>query len=91
MKLELVREKAKFRRKVSRLCFEWFEISFEDLIAVNMAKKEVKLIMMMYMVTSILNLSKTFTFEFHYNKMMIKYSGSKRIKLLTAVLLCSLL
>jgi hypothetical protein len=39
MKLELVREKAKFRQKVSRLCFEWFKISSEDLIAINMAKR----------------------------------------------------
>jgi hypothetical protein len=82
MNLKLVNERAKFRRMVSKPCFKSFNIISEDLVAVSMAKKEVKLIKPTYVGMTILDLSKMFMYEFHYNKMMVKYGGSERAKLL---------
>jgi hypothetical protein len=82
MNLKLVTEKPKFRWMASKPYFKSFNIISQDLVAVSMAKKEVKLIKPTYVGMTILDLSKMFMFEFHYNKMMVKYGSSECVKLL---------
>ena len=72
--------KLRFKRLSSKPNFKSFKIFSEELVAINLAKTEVRLIKPTYVGMSILDLSKTFMFAFHYDKMVSKYG--ERVKLL---------
>ena len=78
--VELVGNKLRFKRLSSKPNFKSFKIFSEELVAINLAKTEVRLIKPTYVGMSILDLSKTFMFAFHYDKMVSKYG--ERVKLL---------
>jgi hypothetical protein len=78
--VKLVNNERKFRRLTSKPNFKSFKIFSQDLVAVHMAKKEVKLIKPTYVGMTILDLSKMFMFTFHYDKILQRYG--KKAKLL---------
>ena len=78
--VEFVENKLRFKHWTSKPNFKSFKIFSEKLVAINLAKTEVRLIKPTYVGMSILDLSKTFMFTFHYDKMMSKYG--EHVKLL---------
>jgi len=80
--VRLVEDGRRFRRLTSQPNFKSFKIITSDLVAVNMSKKEIKLVKPTYVGMSILDLSKTFMYAFHYDKIANKY-GDKAILLMT--------
>ena len=68
MDVKLVPDGRKFTKLTSKPNFKSFKIFSNDLVAVHMAKTEIKLIKPTYVGMSILDLSKTFMFAFHYDK-----------------------
>lgn len=71
-----------FRRLTSQPNFKACKIFSEDLVAVNMMKKSVKLVKPTYVGMTILDLSKLFMFAFHYKKIVPQY-GEKAKLLMT--------
>ena len=57
----------KFNRLASKPNFKSFKIFSNDLVAVNMTKTEIKLIKSTYVGMSLLDLSSSFMFAFHYD------------------------
>ena len=68
--VKLVSDNRKFRRLACKPNFRAFRIFNEDLVAVNMSKKVVRLTKPTYVGMSILDISKTFMFAFHYHKIV---------------------
>ena len=77
--VKLVPDGCKFNRLTSKPNFKSFKIFSNDLVAINMAKTEIKLIKPTYVGMSILDLSKTFMFAFHYDKIKQKYGGNAKL------------
>ena len=78
--VELVENKFRFKRLTSNTNFKSFKMFSEKLVAINEARTDVCLIKPTYVTMSILDLSKTFMFAFHYDKMVTKYG--EHVKLL---------
>ena len=79
LNVKLVPDGRKFNRLTSKPNFKSFKVFSNDLVAVNMAKTEIKLIKPTYVGMSILDLSKAFMFTFHYDKIKQKYGGNAKL------------
>ena len=79
MDVKLVPDGRKFNRLTSKPNFKSFKIFSNDLVAVNMTKTEIKLIKPTYVGMSILDLSKTFMFAFHYDKIKQRYGDNAKL------------
>ncbi len=79
--LRLVTTEKRLRKLTSQPNFRSFKIFSEQLVGVSMSKKEVRLDKPTYVGMSILDLSKLYMYQFHYDKIMTKY-GPERVKLL---------
>ena len=79
MDVKLVPDGRKFNRLTSKPNFKSFKIFSNDLVAVNMAKTKIKLIKPTYVGMSILDLSKTFMFAFHYDKIKQRYGDNAKL------------
>ena len=75
--VKLVSDNRKFRKLACKPNFKAFRIFNEDLVAVNMSKKVVRLTKPTYVGMSILDLSKTFMFAFHYDKIVSRYVADR--------------
>jgi hypothetical protein len=80
--VQLVPDGRRFRRLVSKPNFKSFKIFTEDLVGVHMTRTEVKLLKPTYVGFSILEMSKTLMFSFHYDNIVSKY-GSRAKLLMT--------
>ena len=76
--MKLVADERKLKRLVCKPNFKAFRIINADLTAVNMAKKEVRLTKPTYVGMSILDVSKTFMYAFHYDKVVSRYVTVRR-------------
>ena len=70
--VKLVFDTRKFRRLACKPNFKAFRIFNEDLVAVNMSKKVIRLTKPTYAGMSILDFSKAFMFAFHYDKIVAR-------------------
>ena len=77
--VKLVPDGRKFNRLTSKPNFKSFKIFSNDLVAVNMTKTEIKLVKPTYVGMSILDLSKTFMFAFHYDKIKQRYGDNVKL------------
>ena len=77
--VKLVSEGRKFKKLVAKPNFKSFKIFSEDLVGVHLGKTEIKLIKPTYVGFSILDLSKTFMYDFYYNKMVKRYGSSVKL------------
>lgn len=81
MSLKLVTDRARLKRMTCKPTFKEFKIISEDLVPVVRTKSKVFLSKPTYVGFTILDISKVFMYEFHYDYMMKKY-GPDRAKLL---------
>ena len=65
--VKLVHSAKQFKKLTARPNFKSFKIFMEDLTAVHMAKQDILLNKPTYVGMTILDISKTFMYEFHYN------------------------
>ena len=79
MDVKLVPDGRKFNRLTSKPNFKSFKIFSNDLMSVNITKTEIKLITPTYVDMSILDLSKTFMFAFHYDKIKQRYGDNAKL------------
>ena len=77
---KLAPEGIKFKKLVAKPNFKLFKIFSGDLVGVHMNKTEIKLVKPTYVGFSILDLSKTFKYDFYYYKIVKRYGS--RVKLL---------
>ena len=77
--VKLVSEGRKFKKLVAKPNFKSFKIFSEVLVGVHLGKTEIKLIKPTYVGFSILDLSKTFMYDFYYNKMVKRYGSSVKL------------
>ena len=68
--VKLVSDERKLKQLVCKPNFKAFRIINSDLTAVHMSKKEVHLTKPTYVGMSILDISKTFLYAFHYDKIV---------------------
>ena len=73
MDVQLVNNQSKARKLTSKPTFHAFKIFNEDLVAVHMSKQKLYLNRPIYVGFSILDLSKTLMYDFHYNYIKQKY------------------
>ena len=78
--IKLVQNDNKFKKLISSPSFNYFKILNEDLVAVHMHKKKLKLDRPIYAGFSVLDISKTLMYNFHYNT--IKKMYGKKAELL---------
>ena len=78
--VKIVPEGRKFKKLVAKSTFKSFKIFSEDLVGVHVSKTEIKLVKPTYIGFLILDLSKTFMYDFYNNKMVKRYGS--RVKLL---------
>ena len=71
--VKLVNSQSKARKLTSKPTFHAFKIFNEDLVAVHMLKQRLYLNRPIYVGFSILDLSKTLMYDFHYSYMKSKY------------------
>ena len=71
-----------FKKLTAKANFKSFKIFTEDLTAVYVAKQDILLNKPIYIGMSILDISKTFTYEFHYNHIKLTY-GNRAVLLMT--------
>lgn len=76
--IKLVTDAKKLVKLVQKANFKSTIIINENLVAVSMKKTNVKMDRPLYIGMSILDISKTHMYEFHYNK-MVKYYGRNQI------------
>ena len=74
--VRLVTDEAKLEKLVKKPNFDRVNIFTEDLVAVHMRKTTIKLNKPIYLGMSILDLSKTLMYEFHYNYIKPKYGNN---------------
>ena len=79
MDIKLVPDGRKFNRLTSKPNFKSFKIFSNDLVGVNMAKAETKLVKSTYVGMSILDLWKTFIFTFHYDNIKQRYGDNAKL------------
>ena len=79
MDVKLVPNGRKFTTVTSKPNFKSCKIFSNDLMAIHMAKTEIKLIKPAYVGVSILDLSKTFMFAFHYDKIKQRYGDKAKL------------
>ena len=79
MDAKLVPDGRLFTRLTSKPNFKSFKIFSNDLVAVHMAKTEIKLNKPTYVGMLILDLSKTFMFAFHYDKIKQRYGTNAKL------------
>ena len=77
--IQLVNRKEKALKLFSKTNFDKRTIFSENLIAVHMHKKKIKLDKPIYLGMSILDLSKTLMYDFHYNYIKPKYGENSRL------------
>jgi len=77
--VRLAMDGRQFRRLVAKPNFDSFKIFSDDLTGVNMSKIEVYLNKPSYVGMAILDISKTFMFEFHYDKILKKYGDKAKL------------
>jgi len=74
--VKLVRNVDKIRKLTSSPLYDSVKIFYEGLVAVNMRKPSLYLNRPIYVGFSILDLSKTFMYNFHYNYIKYKYNDN---------------
>ena len=74
--MELVTSEKKLKKLAAQPSFEQFKIFHENLVAVELAKVELRLNRPIYVGFAILDLSKTLMHDFHYNYIKRKYPDS---------------
>ncbi len=77
--VELVNNQSKARTLTSKPSFHAFKIFNEDLVAIHMLKQKLYLNRPIYVGFSILDLSKTLMYDFHYNYMKTKYRPNAQL------------
>lgn len=77
--VQLVNNQSKARKLTSKPTSHAFKIFNEDLVAVHMLKQKVYLNKPVYAGFSILDLSKTLMYDFHYNHMKTKYGRNAQL------------
>ena len=77
--VQLVNNQSKARKLTSKPSFHASRIFNEDLVAVHMLKQCLYLNIPIYVGFSILDLSKTLMYDFHYNYMKTKYGPSTQL------------
>ena len=80
--VKLVHNVKQFKKLTAKPNFKSFKIFTEDLTAVHMAKQDILLNKPTYVGMSILDISKTFMYEFHYNHIKSTY-GNRAALLMT--------
>lgn len=75
--IKLVTDPRKLEKLVQKPNFETSIIITENLVAVSMKKTSVKMDRPLYVGMSILDISKTHMYDFHYNKMVAFYVYEK--------------
>jgi hypothetical protein len=86
--VELVNNQSKARKLTSKPSFHAFKIFNEDLVAIHMLKQKLYLNTPIYVGFSILDLSKTLMYDFHYNYMKTKYGPNAQLLLTDTDSLC---
>ena len=79
IEMELVHTEERFMKLTAKPTFHRFHIFNEDLSAVRMLKTTIKLNKPIYVGFSILDLSKTLMYEFHYDYIRHKYGGKAQL------------
>ena len=77
--VQLVKNQSKARKMTSKPSFHAFKIVNEDYVAVHMLKQKLYLNRPIYVGFSILDLSKTFMYDFRYNYMKTKYGPNAQL------------
>ena len=77
--VRLVTEEKELEKLVKKPNFDRINIFTEDLVAVHMKKTTIKLHKPIYLGMSILDLSKTLMYDFHYNYIKPKYEEFKTL------------
>ena len=77
--VELVNTPKRLRKLCAKPNFQNFKIFNEDLVAVNLKKVNIVLNRPIYAGFSILDISKTFMYEFHYDYMKAKYGPKAQL------------
>ena len=77
--VELVNNQSKAWKLTSKPSFHAFRIINEDLVAIHMRKQKLYLNRSIYVGFSILDLSKTLMYDFHYNYMKTKYGPNAQL------------
>jgi hypothetical protein len=80
--VKLVHNPKQFKKLTAKPNFKSFKIFTEDLTAVHMAKQDILLNKPTYVGMAILDISKTFMYEFHYNHIKSTY-GNRAALLMT--------
>ncbi|CAG2208280.1 unnamed protein product [Mytilus edulis] len=80
--IKLLNDQSKARKLISKPTFHAFKIFNDDLVAVHMLKQRLYLNRPIYVGFTILDLSKTLMYDFHYNYIKDKY-GSRATLLFT--------
>ena len=80
--VKLVHNAKQFKKLTAKPNFKSFNIFTEDLTAVHMAKQDILLNKPTYVCMTILDISKTFMYEFHYNHIKSTY-GNRAALLMT--------
>ena len=80
--VKLVHNAKQFKKLTAKPNFKSFKIFTEDLTAVHMAKQDILLNKPTYVGMAILDISKTFMYEFHYNHIKSTY-GNRAALLMT--------
>ena len=75
--VELVHTEKRFKKLTAKPSFNRFSIFNEDLTAVHMLQTEIKMNKPTYVGFTVLELSKTLMYDFHYNYILDKYSKAK--------------
>ena len=75
----MVNNQSKARKLTSKPSFHAFKIFNEDLVAIHMLKQKLYLNRPIYVGFSILNLSKTLMYDFHYNYMKKTYGPNAQL------------
>ena len=78
-RVELVPDGHRFKRLACKPNFKSFKIFSSDLVAVHMTKTVIKLTKPTYVGLSILDLSKSFMFAFHYENIVKKYGERSKL------------
>ena len=73
--VKLVHNAKQFKKLAAKPNFKSFKIYTEDLTAVHMAKQDILLNKPTYVGVTILDISKTFMYEFHYNHIKSTYGN----------------
>ena len=80
--VELVHNVKQFKKLTAKPKFKSFKIFTEDLTAAHMAKQDILLNKPKYVGMSILDIPKTFMYDFHYNHIKSTY-GNRAVLLMT--------